>query len=157
MQLTMTGEYALRAMIYICSFPGDNVFQISDIAIKNEIPDNFLRKIIPLLCKSGLLNSTRGAQGGIKLLIPAKDITPLMIIESVEGEISLNKCMIANEFCSNENWCSVHVLWAETQKKIKEMLSSKNMDVLAHDNTERFNAFHLQKETNKQLRKKNKE
>ena len=145
MQLTMTGEYAMRAMAYICSFPAQTNLQISDIALKNEIPDNFLRKIIPLLCKSGLLSSNRGAQGGVKLLKDAKEITPLMIIEAVEGEIALNKCMLANEFCTNENWCSVHVLWSQTQKKLKEMLSSKNMEELANENTKRYKAFQLKK------------
>lgn len=146
MQLTMTGEYAMRAMVYICAFPAQTNLQISDIAVKNEIPDNFLRKIIPLLCKCGLLSSTRGAQGGVKLLKEAKDITPLMIIEAVEGEIALNKCMLANEFCTNENWCSVHILWSQTQKKLKEMLSSKSMEELADENTKRYKSFLLKKE-----------
>jgi len=55
MQLSMIGEYALRAMLYICSKPFGTSYQISEIAEKNDIPDNFLRKIIPLLKKSNLV------------------------------------------------------------------------------------------------------
>jgi Rrf2 family protein len=149
MQLTMTGEYAMRAMIYICSFPAQTNLQISDIALKNDIPDNFLRKIIPLLCKNGMLSSSRGVQGGIKLLKDAKEITPLMIIEAVEGEIALNKCMLGDEFCTNANWCSMHVLWSQTQKTVKEMLASKNLEELARENTERYKKYQHKKINNK--------
>ena len=141
MQLTMTGEYAIRAMLYICSFENGKVFQISEIAKENSIPDNFLRKIIPQLCKAGFLKSQRGNAGGITLLKKPEDITPLQVIEAAEGEMALNKCLISHDFCSNDKWCSMHVLWAETQKKIREMLSEKSFAELAKDNTARFNNY----------------
>ena len=141
MQLTMTGEYALRSMLYICSKPYGFVFQISEISASNNIPENFLRKIIPLLNKAGILQSQRGIGGGISLLKPAEEITPLEIIEAVEGPIGLNKCLISSDFCSNERWCSVHVLWSEAQSKLKEMLSSKTLAQLAIENNNSFKLF----------------
>jgi Rrf2 family protein len=153
MQLTMTGEYALRAMLYICSYPMGTFFQISDIAIKNDIPDNFLRKIIPRLCKAGILRSQRGTSGGVSLLKHSKEITPLHVIETVEGEMALNKCLIGSDFCSKERWCSVHILWCETQQKIKEMLSGKTFEELAKTNSERFLHFHSHKQNNKSQKK----
>lgn len=134
----MMGEYAIRAMIYICSHPHDTVFQISDIAKENSIPDNFLRKIIPLLCKAGILKSNRGVSGGIRLLRRSEQITPLNVIEATEGLMALNKCLIDTDFCSNDHWCSMHVLWAETQKKIKDALSGKTFKELANENRKRF-------------------
>lgn len=154
MQLTMMGEYALRTMTYICTYPAGTVFQISDIAEKNEVPESFLRKIVPMLCKGKMLQSTRGSKGGIKLLKSGDEITPLMIIECVEGEISLNKCMIGKEYCSNDNWCSVHILWSGAQKMLRDKLSSTTMAILAKENSERFSAYHKQMLTIKQSNKK---
>lgn len=141
MQLTMTGEYALRAMLYICSKPKGSIFQISEISTTNEIPESFLRKIIPQLNKSGILQSQRGIGGGISLLQAAEEFTPLEIIESVEGEIGLNKCLISSDFCSNEKWCSVHTIWSEAQKKLKESLSAKTMAQLAEENLIRYKSI----------------
>ncbi|MCX6149540.1 MAG: Rrf2 family transcriptional regulator [Ignavibacteriales bacterium] len=138
MQLTMTGEYALRAIVYICSKPNGSIFQISEISTSNGIPESFLRKIIPQLNKSGIIQSQRGIGGGISLRKPAELLTPLEIIESVEGKISLNKCLISSDFCSNDKWCSVHTLWSEAQNKLKEMLSGKTMAQLAEENKSRF-------------------
>jgi len=132
----MTGEYALRAMLYISSRPFGSAFQISEIAEKNEIPENFLRKIIPQLKKASILNSQRGNGGGISLMKNAELITPLEIIEAVEGPISLNKCLIHSKFCSREDYCSFHILWSDAQQQLKSMLASRNLKELAEKNSE---------------------
>ena len=134
----MIGEYALRAMLYICSKPIGTCYQISDIAEKNEIPDNFLRKIIPLLKKASLVDSQRGNGGGITLLKRAEEITPLEIIDAVEGPILLNKCLIHDKFCSRDDYCSFHIFWADAQRQLKEMLASRTLQELAMQNNENY-------------------
>ena len=138
MQLSMIGEYALRAMLYICSKPFGTSYQISEIAEKNDIPDNFLRKIIPLLKKANLVNSQRGNGGGITLLKKAEGITPLEIIDAVEGPILLNKCLIHDKFCSRDDYCSFHIFWADAQKELKEKLASRNLQELAMQNNKNY-------------------
>ena len=134
----MIGEYALRAMLYICSKPFGTSYQISEIAEKNDIPDNFLRKIIPLLKKATLLNSQRGNGGGITLQKKAEDITPLEIINAVEGPILLNKCLVHDKFCSRDDFCSFHTLWADAQQQLKDKLASRNLYELAIENKENY-------------------
>jgi Rrf2 family protein len=134
MQLTLTGEYAIRAMIYLATFQDESVSKISIISSSNNIPDKFLRKIIAQLSIAGLIKSRRGIGGGIKLGKAASSITPLEIIEAVEGRLALNKCLIDKEFCSNDRWCTVHTLWCEAQIKLKEILSSKSIEQLALEN-----------------------
>jgi Rrf2 family transcriptional regulator, iron-sulfur cluster assembly transcription factor len=138
LQLSMIGEYALRAMLYICSKPFGTTYQISEIAEKNDIPDNFLRKIIPLLKKANLLNSQRGNGGGITLQKIAEKITPLEILDAVEGPILLNRCLIHDRFCSRDDFCSFHILWSDAQKQLKKKLSSKNLLELAIQNTNNY-------------------
>ncbi len=137
MQLTLAGEYAIRAMIYLAERKEDSVVIISDVSDKNNIPEKFLRKIIPQLCSAGLLKTQRGIGGGISLGKPADQITPLHIIEAVEGEMALNKCLIDKAFCSNTRWCTVHTLWCEALIGLKEILSSKSIKQLAAENSKR--------------------
>lgn len=125
----------MRAMLHLCGGPEERIYQIAEISGKNEIPENFLRKIIPLLSRAGLLRTQRGNGGGIGLGKPAAEITPLDVIEAVEGPIGLNKCLIHSDFCSNDQWCSVHVLWSEAQKTLKTMLSAKSLAELAREST----------------------
>ena len=134
MQLTLTGEYAIRAMIYIAGGSSESVLHISEISERNNIPEKFLRKIVSQLSNTGLVQSQRGIGGGIKLGKPASAITPLDIIEAVEGKMALNKCLIDKEFCSNERWCTVHTLWCDAQVKLREILASKSIEELAREN-----------------------
>ena len=137
MQLTMTGEYAVRAMIHLSALPFGTVVQISDVSKQWEIPENFLRKISAQLAGAELIISHRGVNGGIRLGRPADTLTVLDVIEAVEGKIFLNKCLICDGFCPRDEWCQVHTLWSEAQTKLKEILSSKNLAQLAADSLRR--------------------
>lgn len=136
MQLTMTGEYALRAVLFMCSYPTGTRFKISEVSEKNDIPENFLRKIIVQLKNNHFVTGQKGNGGGIYLSIPPEQITPLDIIEAVEGNIALNKCLIQKDTCSRDEYCSVHEIWFSTQQMLRTQLASKNMLELAKQNDE---------------------
>lgn len=137
MQLTMTGEYAIRAMIHLSTLRFGAMVQITDIAKEWDIPENFLRKIVGHLINSGLVTSTRGHSGGIQLARPATAMTLLDVIEAVEGKIFLNRCLICEQFCPRDSWCEVHTLWSEAQEKMKEILTRKTLAQLAAESLQR--------------------
>lgn len=134
MQVTMMGEYAIRAMIFLAAKPKGELVQIPEISKEWKIPENFLRKIIPLLSRGGLIYSQRGSGGGIYLLRPATEITALDVIEAVEGKVYLNRCLFNDALCENVGWCSMHTLWDEAQAKLREVLSSRSIAELAAAN-----------------------
>ncbi len=137
MQLTMTGEYAIRAMLHLATLQAGAVAQISEISKHWDIPENFLRKISAQLVNAGLVASQRGIGGGVTLARPATEITLLDVIEAVEGKLALNKCLLCDAFCPRDTWCAVHVVWSEAQQKLKEVLTSKNLAQLAIQSVER--------------------
>jgi Rrf2 family protein len=137
LQLTMAGEYTVRAMLHLASQPRGAVVQIYDIAQQCDIPETFLRKIIQLLTKSSLVLSHRGVGGGIELAKSAEDITLLEVIEAAEGKLALNKCLIQAGFCPRDSWCAVHLVWGEVQDKMKEILRSKSIAELARQSLQR--------------------
>lgn len=131
LQLTMTGEYTVRAMLYLAAQPRDTVVQIYDVAQQAEIPENFLRKIVQLLTKSDLVLSHRGVGGGIELARPAEEITLLDVLEAAEGKLALNKCLIRPGWCYRDAWCAVHLVWSEVQEQMKEILRRRSIAELA--------------------------
>lgn len=134
----MSGEYAIRAMLHLAAENSNKNVQIQDISKKWEIPETFLRKIIPLLTKAGLVMSVRGSGGGIKLARSSEKITALNVIEAVEGKIFLNKCLFSDDVCSSSSWCSMHEVWDEAQANLKKVLGSKSIAQLAAINTQRI-------------------
>ena len=137
MQLTLAGEYAIRTMIHLAGKEENSTLIISDISASCNIPEKFLRKIIPQLCSAGLLKTQRGIGGGISLGKSPAIITPYQIIEAVEGKMALNKCLIDKEFCSDTRWCTVHTIWCEALAELRKVLSSKSIKELAEENRAR--------------------
>ena len=144
MQISMAGKYAIRAMMYLASLPNGNIIQISELSEKWEIPEKYLRKIVPQLAKAGLIYSRRGMGGGVVLARPSKNISFLDVVEAVEGKIFLNKCLMSPDMCEKSPWCSANRVWHEAQESMKKVLSSKNLDVLAISNEIQF-AEHQEK------------
>jgi len=130
----MTGEYALRAVIHLAEKEIGMITPIHEISQRWDIPENFLRKIIPQLSAAGILKSHRGNRGGVSLARLSNTITPVDVIEAVEGPIIINRCLIDSAFCHRTPWCSVHELWTEAQARMREVLASKTLLDLAERN-----------------------
>lgn len=141
MQLTLAGEYAIRTMIHLAENESKDSTTIFEISKEQEIPEMFLRKIVPLLSTAGLIKSKKGKQGGISLAKNPDTITPLEIIQAVEGPIALNKCLIDKEFCTDVRWCSVHTIWCELLVDMKKKLSSKSIKQIAMESFQRRNSL----------------
>ena len=127
MQLSRTGEYAIRAMLHLAALEDKKISRISEISKTWDMPESFLRKILNNLAKAGLVLSFRGIGGGFSLARPANKITLLNIVEAVEGKIYLNKCLVGPEFCDNRTWCPVHTAWGKAQEAFSEILNSKTL------------------------------
>ena len=134
----MSGEYAIRAMLHLAGEDLNKNVQIQDISKKWDIPENFLRKIIPQLAKASLVMSIRGSGGGIKLAKSPEIITALDVIEAVEGKIFLNKCLFSDDICDRSDWCSMHEVWKEAQESLKKVLKNKSIAQLSATNSERL-------------------
>jgi Rrf2 family protein len=130
----MAGKYAIRAMMHLASISNGTIIQISELSEKWEIPDKYLRKIIPQLARAGLIYSRRGMGGGVVLARPSKNISFLDVVEAVEGKIFLNKCLMSPDMCEKSPWCSANLVWHEAQESMKKVLASKNLEELSINN-----------------------
>ena len=131
MQLTMTGEYAIRAMVFLSSRPFGTIVQIEEVAREWDIPETFLRKIIPRLAGAGLVLSQRGAGGGIALARRPEDATMLDVIEAVEGPMHLNRCLMSSWTCPRSAWCPVHEIWSTAQEELNRVLTARSLADIA--------------------------
>jgi Rrf2 family protein len=89
MDISVKGEYALRAVFELCSRGSSDPIKIADIAAKQGIPQKFLELILSQLKQGGFLNSRRGANGGYSLAKAPESITVGDIIRHIEGPIGV--------------------------------------------------------------------
>ena len=128
-RLSRKGEYAIRTVLHL-SLRGD-LCTTEEIATIQGVPEQFLKKIIQSLRIAGVINSTKGKNGGISLIGKPSDVSVWKVIESVEGPIFLNDCLICGGTCPRDQICPVHEMWKKLQSTIKEQLEATNFDALA--------------------------
>lgn len=68
MKISTRGRYALRMMLDLAENQGSGVVALKDIAARQDISKKYLEQIIPVLNRSGLLQTSRGFQGAIAWL-----------------------------------------------------------------------------------------
>jgi Rrf2 family protein len=78
------------------------------LAAETGIPLPTAQKLVSKLSAAGLLESTRGVGGGVRLARPPATISLADIIEAVEGPIEMTSCVDAGRHdCALEGNCQV--------------------------------------------------
>ncbi len=88
MEVSVKGEYALRAVFDLACHQSEQPIKIAKIAERQQIPQKFLELILSQLKQGGFLGSRRGAEGGYFLARPAEGIMVGDILRHVDGPIA---------------------------------------------------------------------
>lgn len=131
LRLTRMGDYAIRAVLQLALAPGREPIALAEVAESQNVPRNFLSKILQTLARHGIVESQSGARGGYFLARPAESICVKDVVEAIEGPIALNLCLIRDGACSRQSFCPVHNVWKEVQEGMTAILERVTFDKLA--------------------------
>jgi Rrf2 family protein len=124
-------DYATRLVLHLaCLEPGTQV-PIAEISRLRLLPVPFVRRLVGQLVKVGLLLSTRGSGGGVRLARPARDISLLDVVEAIEGTIALNHCVGDGDACVLSEHCPGQSAWTGATRALVQHLASVRFDALA--------------------------
>ena len=102
------------------------------LAEETGLPAPTEQKLVSRLAAAGLLHSTRGVGGGIRLARPAAAITLADIVEAVEGPIAMTACLEdARQECTLEDGCSVRSHWPVVNEALRGALAKVPLTMLA--------------------------
>ncbi len=124
LQVSRKVDYALRAMIYLATLPDGTREPQQEVAAKNDIPRDFLAKILKTLTDRGLVTALRGPHGGVALGRSAREISFLDVIEAVEGPVVLNLCLDTSQGCSQGTTCTMQSVWRAGQERMLDVYRS---------------------------------
>lgn len=86
MQIPARAHYACLAMLDLAAQQHtEKPVALREITCRHGIPQPFLVQILQQLKAAGWVTSTRGAQGGYRLLVPADELTLLDIVQQIGG------------------------------------------------------------------------
>ncbi len=124
MQITRQADYAVRAVLYLARLGQDQRAATSQIAEEQQIPPSFLAKIVSQLSVAGLLQTSRGARGGVSLARDPDQISLLEVVEAIDGPILLNECVGTNGICTFGDDCPMQTVWCDAQSELVKKLKS---------------------------------
>jgi len=128
-------EYALRATLFIAEKGSENnKLGIDEIAAGIQSPKSFTAKILQLLTgEKGIISSTRGPNGGFYLTEKAKQLPIRAILEVMEQEGLLGKCILGLKKCSEVNPCPMHFEYKPIKKDLKDLFEAKTIQQLVDE------------------------
>jgi Rrf2 family protein len=131
--LSQTAEYALRAVVHLARYGTEGPVQANDLAEATDVPENYLRKVLHELVRSGVLRSTRGKRGGFQLAVPPDRLTLLTIVGRFDDITERRRCLLGRKECSDVHPCPMHDRWKSTSEQIARFFGSTTVADVASD------------------------
>jgi Rrf2 family protein len=128
MQITRQADYAVRAVLYLAQLSPEQRAATSQIAEDQQIPPSFLAKIVSQLSVAGLLQTSRGARGGVSLARDPENISLLEVVEAIDGPILLNECVGNSGACTFGDSCPMRPVWCDAQVELVDRLKTTTFD-----------------------------
>ncbi len=120
-------DYALRALAYLAVKRGE-VVPAAEIAESENVPIDYLHKILRKLARGGLVESTMGPGGGFALGREPGSITLLEAVELMQGKITMNRCALGRNRCPMSKGCVLKSTWLELEGKMVDFLEGITLE-----------------------------
>ena len=132
MRLSSMADYAVVTMAAAARHCGHIQVNAGQLAVETGLPAPTVQKLVSRLTAAGLLRSSRGVGGGLKLARPAAAITLADIVEAVEGPIALTACVEDGKHdCAMEGNCRVQPHWPMVNAALRGALADIALTSLA--------------------------
>ena len=130
MKLSTRAQYGTRALLHLALHQGEGPALLKDIAKEQQIPLSYLEHLITPFIAAGIVRSTRGRRGGIRLARSPQEIRLNEVIRLFEGSTATVECVNSPETCPRSGLCAPRDVWSELQKAMDEVLESTTLQDL---------------------------
>ena len=124
MRITQEADYALRIVCFLAE--EGSVMDATTISESAHVTQRFALKILRKLVLGGLVKSYKGANGGYQLADSPENVTLKDVIELIDGEIAISKCLLEDHVCSKQgerkSACTIHRIFDGINRDVTEKL-----------------------------------
>lgn len=130
MHITQETDYAVR--IVYCLSNTDGRKDARSISEEMGVTLRFSLKILHKLVQSGIVKSYKGTKGGYELARPSNEVNLKQVIEAIEGEYHLVKCIQPGFECERDihGVCSFKKAFARITAQTNAELEKVTFDQL---------------------------
>ena len=136
LSLSQTTGYAILALACLEEVHG-NWVKVREISECTGVPLPYLSKLLHRLGQAGIVVAKRGTFGGYALACSPADINLLEVVEAIEGETWMPRCLLGLSDCSDERACPTHAFWSKERARIESKLAKVTVREVAKFERER--------------------
>lgn len=113
MRLSEYTDYTLRVLMY-CAAHRERLVTIGEMAEQHALSKNHLMKVVNDLARRGLIETTRGRGGGLRLLAEPETIRIGDVVRATETDFRLVECFDpSTDACTLSPSCRLKHLFSE--------------------------------------------
>lgn len=133
MKISTRGRYGLKIAVDLAIYSGDDKLEsIKSIANRSNLSEKYLERIVGMLRKSGIVESTRGAYGGYRLTKEADAIKVSEVLAAVEDRMVPVECLVKEIDCGIDcDKCATRKFWGKMWNHIREVTENVTLGDLA--------------------------
>jgi len=126
-------DYSLKALLLLAErYPSTLPVRVEEIAATQDIPENYLRRLLIELKRGGVVASQKGPSGGYMLARPPARITMAEVVEIIEGEYTPVECLEeSSSNCPREQPCAMRDVWREVRDSVNGILRGVTLQALS--------------------------
>ncbi len=135
MRITQEADYALRITCLLTQ-RGETV-GARTVADAVAVPPPFALKILRKLSQAGLVQGSRGADGGYTMIADPDTLTVRRVIEAIDGPVEISRCLSDTHDClynPDKSCCRFHHVFDELNRHITERLDRLTIGRMADGN-----------------------
>jgi Rrf2 family iron-sulfur cluster assembly transcriptional regulator len=109
--ISNSAKYAIKAVIYLGLHSSkSNKIMTREMFEEIQVSESYLAKILQELSRRGIISSTKGRKGGFYLSEENHGHSLMDIVRVVDGDQSVDSCILGISNCNLENPCPLHDL-----------------------------------------------
>jgi len=123
-------DYALRLVLNLARNYGNGPVSTRAAASEEDVPYQLACKLMQRFHRAKLVKSCMGPKGGFVLGREPSKICLLDVVETIQGPITINRCLLSLDACPQHTRCPVRAKLAGLQKSINNSLAGITLDEL---------------------------
>lgn len=129
MRLTLHSDYSLRVLMYT-GLNRNRLSTITEIAQHFRISKSHLMKVVSNLAQLGYLETVRGKNGGLQLMLPPAQINIGAVVRATEEELDIVGCLQESNYCSIQGACVLRGALREATEAFLAVLDQYSLEDL---------------------------
>ncbi|BBG00919.1 MULTISPECIES: RrF2 family transcriptional regulator [Pseudonocardia] len=130
MRHTSHADFALRVLLYLRVAPGRRG-SVGEMSAAHRVSRNHLDKVVQRLAGAGLVETSRGRGGGVRLVRDPATITVGEVMRTMENDFAVVECLGPARYCRIAGVCGARNVFAQALDAYFEVLDASSIEDIA--------------------------